>query len=81
MWQNIKDEIVERFANNETLAGIAFLLMAVALFNPAWLIYVAQAYLTYEGLRRLWVNPIKQEYKRQDLVAKRKAKAYKKGTL
>ena len=79
MWLNIRDEITERFFNCETLAGIAFIIMALALFNPAWLIYVAQAYLFYEGVRRLWINPIKQEAKKQDLVAKRKLKEYNKG--
>jgi hypothetical protein len=79
MWKKITTEIKERFMNNETLSGIAFILMALALFNPAWLIFVAQAYLLYEGIRRLWINPIKQEAIKQDLVQARKSADYKAG--
>lgn len=80
MWDKIKMDIKERFLNFETAKGVymvpAGLIIAyAAVFYIAFVIQVAFGllgwYMFSEGLRKIWVNRVKQELKRDQMKATR----------
>lgn len=82
MWNKIKRDIVERFLNFETAKGIylvpaGLLIIYVTIF---YIQFILQAvfitggvYMISEGLRKVFVNRIKQSVAKDKLVEARKA--------
>lgn len=70
-WKELKQDLKERFLNNETFKGVVYLVIAVLLFNPSLLLYILQGFLLYEGLRKVFVNRIKQAKAKKQLEKQR----------
>lgn len=82
MWKKFKHDFVERFLNFETAKGIymvpaGIILTYMAIFHIAFIIQTAAGllgwYTTSEGLRKIFVNRVKQKVKFEERVRKRKA--------
>lgn len=81
MWQKIKHDLYERFCNFETMRGVyevpaGAVVIFVAVFNTAFLIKTMGAlfggYVICDGLRKIFVNRIKQQVARDVMAEKRK---------
>lgn len=81
-WEAIKMDLKERFLNFETAKGVYMApagaaITYAAIFHIAFVIQVAFGllgwYIFSEGLRKIWVNRVKQELKRDQMKATRLA--------
>lgn len=81
MWERFKMDFRERFLNFETAKGIymvpaGLFIVYFAIFHIAFVIQVTFAiygwYMFSEGLRKIFVNRIKQAVKQDQLIADRK---------
>ena len=78
-WKRLRIDIEERFLDGETAKGLLAILVAWHAFhldNDAqaftFLLHMGELYLVYEGLRKIFVNRIKQAAKRERLIQRRK---------
>lgn len=83
MWEKFKADFTERFLNFETAKGIymvpaGLIIVYCAVFYIAFVIQVAFGllgwYIFSEGLRKIFVNRIKQALKTYELLDARKAR-------
>lgn len=80
MWEKFKMDFKERFLNFETAKGIymvpaGFIITYAAVYYIAYVIQVAFGllgwYMFSEGLRKVWVNRVKQDLKKDQMKATR----------
>lgn len=77
MWEKLKQDFRERFLNFETAKGVYLIPAGLAtvyasIFHVQYLLQTAGAlagwYLVSEGIRKVWVNRIKQAAETKALV-------------
>lgn len=83
MWQKIKQDLKERLLNFETAKGIylvpaGLVIVYTAIFHIAFVIQVTFGllgwYMFSEGVRKIWVNRVKQSLKNEQLKQERLAR-------